>query len=142
MIADRFEDITHPDLIQQDPKTDRSITLYGYLRGTHLKPEMKIHVAGAGDFSMKSITAMPDPCPLPAKSQEKRHLSDKEVLLYAPMSDVGNIMYDKDAMYINIGQVNYTRNESNGGELINEEGENVPMTKSSGEGDRINAMSV
>lgn len=89
MIADRFEDITHPDLLQQDKKTDRTITVYGYLRGTHLKPEMKVHMAGAGDFFMKSVTAMPDPCPLPSKDGEhvKKHLSQKDVMLYAPMSE-------------------------------------------------------
>lgn len=111
LMADRFEDITHPDIIQKDKFADRKITLYGYLRGTHLKPEMKVHIAGAGDFFMDSITSMDDPCPLPTAGEfkEKKHLSQKEIMLYAPMSDVGSIMYDQDAMYINLSTVNYTK---------------------------------
>ncbi|KAF0686785.1 Aste57867_21448 [Aphanomyces stellatus] len=112
LLVDRFEDVTHPDAIQQNALVDRKITLYGYLRGTHLKPGMKIHVAGAGDFFMQSITSMPDPCPLPSKSSEKRHLSDKDIMLYAPMSDVGNITFDKDAVYINLGTVNHSKRET------------------------------
>jgi hypothetical protein len=32
-----FEDITDPSLVEQNPKMNRNITVYGYLRGTHLK---------------------------------------------------------------------------------------------------------
>ena len=32
----------------------------------------------------------------------RRALNAKETLLYAPMSNVGNIMFDKDAMYIRV----------------------------------------
>jgi ribosome biogenesis protein BMS1 len=118
MLADRFEDVTHPDEIQRNPLVDRKVTLYGYLRGTHLKPGMKMHIAGAGDFFMDSITSMPDPCALPSANKnpdgtaKKKHLTQKDILLYAPMSDVGNITYDKDAMYINLSQLNYTKPDS------------------------------
>lgn len=115
MLADRFEDVTHPDEIQRNPLVDRKITLYGYLRGTHLKPGMKMHVAGAGDYYMDSITSMPDPCAMPTSKSadgKKKHLTQKDILLYAPMSDVGNITYDKDAMYINLSQLNYTNPEN------------------------------
>ncbi|KAF1779581.1 Bms1/Tsr1-type G domain [Phytophthora cactorum] len=105
MLADRFEDVTAPDDIQRNPMVDRRVTLYGYLRGTHLKPGMKMHIAGAGDFFMDSVTAMPDPC--------------NDTLLYAPMSDVGNIMYDKDAMYINLSQLNYTNPDT--GDVVPDE---------------------
>ncbi|KAG1711367.1 hypothetical protein DVH05_008621 [Phytophthora capsici] len=114
MLADRFEDVTAPDDLQRNPMVDRRVTLYGYLRGTHLKPGMKMHIAGAGDFYMDSVTAMPDPCNIPSSKKgadgtvKKKHLTQKDTLLYAPMSDVGNIMYDKDAMYINLSQLNYT----------------------------------
>ncbi|EQC29581.1 hypothetical protein SDRG_12590 [Saprolegnia diclina VS20] len=113
LLVDRFEDVTHPDAIQQNPVCDRKVTLYGYLRGTHLKPGMKVHVAGAGDFYMESVTSLPDPCPLPSKSSDKvkKHLSQKDIMLYAPMSDVGNIMFDKDAVYINLGTVNYSKKD-------------------------------
>ena len=38
IVADRFEDITDPALLEERPKCDRTLTVYGYLRGTHLKP--------------------------------------------------------------------------------------------------------
>ena len=47
------------------------------------------------------INALPDPCPLP-HTVKKRGLNDKERLLYAPMADVGGLLYDKDAVYIDI----------------------------------------
>ncbi|CAH0519932.1 unnamed protein product [Peronospora belbahrii] len=125
MLADRFEDVTIPHEIQCNPMVDRRVTLYGYLRGTHLKPGMKMHIAGAGDFYMDNITAMPDPCNIPSSKKgvdgivKKKHLTQKDTLLYAPMSDVGNIMYDKDAMYINLSQLNYTNPDT--GDVVTEE---------------------
>ncbi|KDO24224.1 hypothetical protein SPRG_09858 [Saprolegnia parasitica CBS 223.65] len=136
LLVDRFEDVTHPDAIQQNPVCDRKITLYGYLRGTHLKPGMKVHVAGAGDFYMESVTSLPDPCPLPSKSSDKvkKHLSQKDIMLYAPMSDVGNIMFDKDAVYINLGTVNYSKKddiEGDGDETVQGKGgEGTDMVQS------------
>ena len=35
-----------------------------------------------------------DPCPLPDKTR-KRSLNEKEKLIFAPMSGVGGVMYDK-----------------------------------------------
>ncbi|KAE9361368.1 Ribosome biogenesis protein [Phytophthora fragariae] len=125
MLADRFEDVTAPDDVQRNPLVDRRVTLYGYLRGTHLKPDMKMHIAGAGDFYMDSVTAMPDPCNIPSSKRaadgtvKKKHLTQKDTLLYAPMSDVGNIMYDKDAMYINLSQLNYTNPDT--GDVVPDE---------------------
>lgn len=54
-----------------------------------------------GDCKLSGIAALPDPCPLPSATK-KRGLREKEKLLYAPMSDVGEMLYDKDAVYINI----------------------------------------
>lgn len=51
-------------------------------------------VSGCGDYHIDSIHPLPDPCPLPEK-EKKRSLSEKERLLYAPMSGVGGIVYDK-----------------------------------------------
>ena len=48
------------------------------------------------------MSYLPDPCPLPAK-EIKRTLNEKERLIYAPMSGVGGIVYDKDAVYIDLG---------------------------------------
>ena len=63
-----------------------------------------------GDFAVKSIKTLPDPCP-PAES--KRTLKAQERQLYAPMSDTSGIVFDQDAVYISIPdhQVNFTRTE-------------------------------
>lgn len=50
---------------------------------------------------VQEMDGLPDPCPLPS-SQRRRGLNDKERLLYAPMSDVGALLFDKDAAYIDI----------------------------------------
>ena len=44
ILADRFEDVTPPERVQVDPKCDRNVTLYGYLRGSNLKQGMKVFV--------------------------------------------------------------------------------------------------
>lgn len=49
---------------------------------------------------MDDVSILPDPCPLPDKVRKR--LDEKQKLIYAPMSDVGGIMYDKDAVYINV----------------------------------------
>ncbi|KAF9580192.1 Glycoside hydrolase 2 (Mannanase, beta-galactosidase) [Lunasporangiospora selenospora] len=100
MIADRVEDLTDPEMVRQNPNCDRTVTLYGYLRGTNMKSGMRVHIPGVGDHYMDDISILPDPCPLPDKV--KKRLDEKQKLIYAPMSDVGGIMYDKDAVYINV----------------------------------------
>ena len=112
VIVDRHEDITNPNTISDSPTCDRSVTFYGYIRGTHLKPGMKMHLIGVGDFSMSELTSMPDPCPLPDQEKKRQSLSKKDSLLYAPLSNVGAVSYDKDAVYIDIGRVNYTKKEN------------------------------
>lgn len=43
------------------------MAVFGYVRGKHLKTGQRVHVIGAGDFSMAEVTALEDPCPLPSK---------------------------------------------------------------------------
>lgn len=50
---------------------------------------------GVGDFTLSSVSELPDPCPLPGAVKKRRSLSDKEQKLYAPMAGVGGIVYDK-----------------------------------------------
>jgi ribosome biogenesis protein BMS1 len=100
LLADRVEDLTDPELIHSNPKTDRIVTFYGYMRGTNLKPNTKVHIPGIGDQVIAKISILPDPCPIP--DRERKTLNDKHKLLYAPMSDVAGILYDKDAVYINV----------------------------------------
>lgn len=101
VLADRIEDLTDPERLRTDPKCDRTVSLYGYLRGTHLKNKGQVHIPGVGDFQMSDVNFLPDPCPLPG-TQKKRALNEKERLLYAPMAGVGGVVYDKDAVYIDL----------------------------------------
>ncbi|XP_022156323.1 ribosome biogenesis protein BMS1 homolog isoform X2 [Momordica charantia] len=102
VLVDRFEDVTPPERVHMNNKCDRNITLYGYLRGCNLKKKgTKVHIAGVGDFDLAGVTSLADPCPLPSAAK-KKGLRDKEKLFYAPMSGLGDLLYDKDAVYINI----------------------------------------
>eukprot|EP01122_Echinamoeba_exundans_P012949 TRINITY_DN5568_c0_g1_i1.p1 TRINITY_DN5568_c0_g1~~TRINITY_DN5568_c0_g1_i1.p1 ORF type:complete len:1335 (+),score=469.47 TRINITY_DN5568_c0_g1_i1:540-4007(+) len=100
VLVDRVDDITDPEKIRQNAKCDRNVVLFGYIHGTNLKQTMKVHIPGAGDFGIKSIREIPDPCPKPTKTSGKSKLGEKDKLVYAPMADIGNIEYDADAMYI------------------------------------------
>ena len=105
MLIDRIQDLTPRELIRTtEGKCDRTVTVYGYIRGTNLRPSTKIHIPGVGDLEMASVSALGDPCPLPtAESEKRRKLSEKKkLLIHAPMSDVGGILYDKDAVWINV----------------------------------------
>ncbi|AQZ13152.1 BMS1 (YPL217C) [Zygosaccharomyces parabailii] len=130
MLADRMTDLTHPELIKsQGPQVDRKVALYGYMHGTALPAATgtKVHIAGVGDLSVAQVEKLPDPCPTPyfqqkldeyerekLKSQGKtsgttrrrKRLDDKDKLIYAPMSDVGGVLLDKDAVYIDVGKKN------------------------------------
>ncbi|KZP01321.1 DUF663-domain-containing protein [Calocera viscosa TUFC12733] len=127
LLADRLEDLTPREQIRLDPKCDRLITLYGYLRGTNMKQSTTVHIPGAGDLKIKNITRLPDPCPLPTvESEKRRKLSEKHKLIHAPMSDVGGVTYDKDAVWINVPG-SFSRNRPG------EEGEHEPE----GEGEQM-----
>lgn len=90
---------------------DRVVTFYGYLRGTNMKESNSVHIPGVGDLRIKSIKKLQDPCPLPTvESERRRKLADKAKLVHAPMSDLGGISYDKDAVYVNVPG-NFTRGE-------------------------------
>jgi hypothetical protein len=71
VLVDRHEDITDPNRVDEDENCERSIVLYGYVRGTHLKPTMKVHLIGVGDFEMGSIRLLDDP--LPAGKRDEEH---------------------------------------------------------------------
>ncbi|KAF2219606.1 hypothetical protein BDZ85DRAFT_44290 [Elsinoe ampelina] len=110
-LADRFLDITPPTSIEADPKCDRTIALYGYLRGTNLPTDAKVHVPGLGDLRVAEVEALPDPCPTPfyedalskaTGKKKRRRLGEKQKLIFAPMSDVGGVLVDKDAVYVDV----------------------------------------
>jgi ribosome biogenesis protein BMS1 len=112
-LADRFLDITPPTAIEEDPKCDRTVALYGYLRGGTNFPAQgaRVHIPGVGDHNVAMVEALPDPCPTPHMDQavakatgksKRRRLGEKQKVLYAPMSDVGGVLVDKDAVYIDV----------------------------------------
>ncbi|TFK38990.1 hypothetical protein BDQ12DRAFT_630112 [Crucibulum laeve] len=126
LLADRLEDLTPRELVRTSKgKCDRTVTLYGYVRGTNLRLGTKVHIPGVGDLDIKDATALGDPCPLPtADSEKRRKLSEKKKLLvHAPMSDVGGVMYDKDAVWVNVPG-NFTRGNN---EVYQGEGEQMVM---------------
>ena len=118
-LADRMLDITPPTMLEEDEKCDRTVALYGYLRGTNFPAEgARVHVPGVGDLSVTMIEALPDPCPTPFMDQEiakatgkvtRKRLGENQKLLFAPMSDVGGVLVDKDAVYIDIKSSNFDK---------------------------------
>jgi len=100
VLVDRVLDVTPPDEVAANKKCDRTVCLYGYVRGPNLKPGAKVHIPGVGDYYMKEVTAMPDPCPRPEKKAGKQQLKDQEKIIYSPMADLGIVSYDRDATYV------------------------------------------
>lgn len=129
VIADRYEDLTPAETIRFDPKCDRSVCFYGYLRGIPLRPgSQQIHIPGAGDFKIDNVSSLPDPCPLPETDKKyKRSISEKHRLIYAPMSDLAGIIYDKDAIYIDMPTDNRRQSNKDKGseDEYNEDDENI-----------------
>lgn len=130
LLADRVTDLTHPQLISENPKCDRKVAIYGYLHGTPLPATgANIHIAGVGDHVVHAVEKLPDPCPtpyfeqkldelerekakaaaeageeiVPTRRRRRKRLEDKQKIIYAPMSDVGGVLVDKDAVYIDVG---------------------------------------
>lgn len=68
-----------------------------------------------GDYNLAGVTGLPDPCPLPSAAK-KKGLRDKEKLFYAPMSGLGDLLYDKDAIYVDINDhfVQFSNVDENG----------------------------
>lgn len=130
-LADRIEDLTPRETIRQDPKADRSIAVFGYLRGIPLRPPngtnaIRIHIPGSGVDALEAtkLVALPDPCPLPTKESEKRRkLGEKDRLYHAPMSGGagGQVVFDGDRVWINTAGT-FTKvkegEEGNSGERI------------------------
>jgi len=64
-------------------------------------------------MKIKDVNFLPDPCPLP-EHIKKRALVEKERLIYAPFSGVGGIVYDKDAVYVELGGSHSYKEEDTG----------------------------
>lgn len=125
-LADRMLDVTAPTIVEGNPKCDRTIALYGYLRGTNFPADgARIHIPGVGDLSVSAIEALPDPCPTPFMDQAiakasgkagRRRLGEKQKVLFAPMADVGGVLVDKDAVYIDVKTSNFDKDAARGEE--------------------------
>ena len=127
VLVDRYEDVTNPALIESNPLVDREIVAFGYMRGSNLRLNSKVHIPGAGDFSLTQLGSVSDPCPLPDTSGEKggrRSLNAKEIRLYAPMSNMGNVTYDEDAVYINVPKLQMTRKQDENDDDVENSDEN------------------
>mmetsp|Transcript_11990 Transcript_11990/g.44557 ORF Transcript_11990/g.44557 Transcript_11990/m.44557 type:complete len:1313 (-) Transcript_11990:29-3967(-) len=110
LLVDRVEDITDPREVQKHKgANDRDVALFGYVRGTHLKQNADMHLVGAGDFTVDSVSLVPDPCPVADTDTKLKTLKKKANTVYAPMSDIGSVRMDADAVYIDIAQINYTK---------------------------------
>ncbi|VDM16852.1 unnamed protein product [Hydatigera taeniaeformis] len=119
MLVDRLEDVTNPRILTEDEKVNRTISLYGWVRGAPIKASLSkplVHIPGLGDFMVSECTRQQDPCPTPAQlihfnashdgaveAKLKRRLSEGERKLYAPMSSIGGVLLDRDATYIDLG---------------------------------------
>ena len=104
----RMENLPEPEVIRTNPQCNRTVSLYGYVRGRPIKSDTSIPIPGCGDFRSTNISSLPDPCALPTDrstktKQARRVLNEKERLLYAPFFVVEGIVYDKDAVYIELG---------------------------------------
>ena len=64
-LADRMLDLTPPAQIEEDAKCDRTVALYGYLRGgTNFSAEgQSVHIPGIGDLKVVDIEPLPDQVP-------------------------------------------------------------------------------
>ncbi|ODV92644.1 hypothetical protein CANCADRAFT_17495, partial [Tortispora caseinolytica NRRL Y-17796] len=124
MLADRMVDLTHPAEIENNPNIDRQIALYGYVRGTAIPATgAKVHIPGVGDTTIVEIEANADPCPTPyfeklqadsGKAKRRTRLDEKQKLIYAPMSDVGGVLVDKDAVYIDVPTNSFSEDRATG----------------------------
>ncbi|MES1908170.1 MAG: hypothetical protein MHM6MM_001153 [Cercozoa sp. M6MM] len=106
LLVDRFEDMTSEALIDKDPNCDRTVSMYGFVRGTAWR-KRPVHLLGVGDLTQNGeAEQLEDPCPLPRKlgkhGGERRRIGDSEKTLFAPMTDAGAVMFDRDAMYIKL----------------------------------------
>lgn len=112
ILGDSLRDLTHPNQIEEDAKCDRSVAIYGYLRGgvNFSVENQKVHVPGVGDFTVKRCEVLPDPCPSPAQlaavakatgQTGRKRLDEKDKKMHAPFSDRQGLKIEGSAIWIN-----------------------------------------
>ncbi|VEL09050.1 unnamed protein product [Protopolystoma xenopodis] len=133
-LIDRLEDVSAEFANEaQDPNSCHA-GLYGYVRGASLRPPPggpRLHIAGCNDFSLLLAIPQADPCPtlnqvvsydqrsafgVPSQEATARkfvkHLSERDRKIYAPMSNIGGVLFDHDATYIDLGGSHHLSNSS------------------------------
>ncbi|BGP53064.1 hypothetical protein JCM8202_004148 [Rhodotorula sphaerocarpa] len=123
-LTDRFEDLTPREVIRKDPKADRHIAIFGYLRGVPLRPpgpdnSVRVHIPGSGTdaFEVSRMLELIDPCPLPTSDSEKRRkMGDSNKVAYAPMSGGSGqgVSWDGERIWINTSGTFSKRNGEDG----------------------------
>ncbi|GAA5902213.1 hypothetical protein JCM6882_006730, partial [Rhodosporidiobolus microsporus] len=136
-LTDRFEDITPRETIRKDPKADRTVALFGYLRGVPLRPpgpsnSVRVHIPGSGvdAFEVSRMLELIDPCPLPTKDSEKRRkMGDRNKVAYAPMSGGSGqgVTWDGERVWINTSGTFSKRRLEDGEEEAEVDGDGVKM---------------
>eukprot|EP00831_Metopus_contortus_P064237 TRINITY_DN57515_c0_g1_i1.p1 TRINITY_DN57515_c0_g1~~TRINITY_DN57515_c0_g1_i1.p1 ORF type:complete len:428 (+),score=143.30 TRINITY_DN57515_c0_g1_i1:92-1375(+) len=106
IFADRFD--IAPAIVGEE---NTMVSFYGYVRGTTFNENNKVHIIGLGDYGIKSVANLTDPCPSlqeekkiqdGEKKKKKRTLNRKERLLYAPMSNLDFASIDHSNGFITI----------------------------------------
>ncbi|EFP86583.2 uncharacterized protein PGTG_12965 [Puccinia graminis f. sp. tritici CRL 75-36-700-3] len=138
MLADRFEDLTPRETVRLTPSCDRTVAVWGYLRGIPLRPPSdhvtpKVHVPGSGvdSFCITKMTGLDDPCPLPtAESEKRRKIAEKHKLVHAPMSGGagGAVVFDGDTVWVNTtNHFSSNKQKSEDSEFSDEESEDEDL---------------
>ena len=142
LLADRLEDLTPREDVRLNPKCDRTVALWGYLRGVPMRAPsqmntLKFHIPGSGvdAFQVSKLAQLSDPCPLPTiESEKQRKLSDKNRLVHAPFSggaaglhgSTGAVTFDGERVWVNTAG-NFTRRADDVQSELVGEGEKMVM---------------
>jgi ribosome biogenesis protein BMS1 len=71
IVADRFDVVE----AMEKPNTNL-VSFYGYVRGTYLDKNQRIHINGIGDYDIQNLQRVDDPCPI----ELKRTVKEKQLL--------------------------------------------------------------
>ncbi len=121
ILADRYDISTSV----KDKETEKTqVSIYGYVRGSLFNRNNNVYITGLGDYKVQDAATLVDPCPTlvselkaeeevveevkegqpPAqkKKKKRRTLSQKEKVLYAPMSNLDFASIDHSNGYITL----------------------------------------
>ena len=111
--------MTEGNLKDEDPC---KVAFFGYIRGCSYRLNNTVHITGLGDYEIKDMKIVEDPCPAlnkelknddedeetgegeikVKKPKKKRNLKQNERLIYAPQSNLGFLNYEQTSGYITI----------------------------------------